>query len=256
MQSLLKTRTRCALLVISLACLPVADIPLSAQAIYGNIYGTVTDATGAAIPNATITVTDESKGTSVQATSNQSGEYTVSNLIPDVYDVKAEAAGFRAVENHGIQVSADTSPKVDLKLSVGTATESVTVTTEAPQLQTDRADVGTVFNQKTISGLPIAGRNFASLQLLIPGAQAMGWTQNNAEDSQGSPTVNIQGQFFSGVGYLLDGASDQDPILGQIVINPPLDAIGEAKISTQSYDAEFGQSVGSRSEHTDQVGNQ
>ena len=71
----------------------------------------------------------------------------------------------------------------------------------------------------------------------------MGWTQNNAEDSQGSPTVNIQGQFFAGVGYLLDGASNQDPILGQIVINPPLDAIGEAKISTQSYDAEFGQSV-------------
>ena len=159
----------------------------------------MTDPSGAAIPNATITVTDESKGTSVQVTSNQSGEYTVPNLIPDVYDVKAEAAGFSAVENHGIQVSADTSPKVDLKLSVGTATESVTVTTEAPQLQTDRADVGTVFNQKTISGLPIAGRNFASLQLLIPGAQAMGWTQNNAEDSQGSPTVNIQGQFFAGV---------------------------------------------------------
>ena len=95
MQSLLKTRTRCALLVISLACLPVATISLSAQAIYGSVYGTVTDATGAAIPNATITVTDESKGTSVQVTSNQSGEYTVPNLIPDVYDVKADRAGFR-----------------------------------------------------------------------------------------------------------------------------------------------------------------
>jgi outer membrane receptor protein involved in Fe transport len=241
MQSILKTRTRCAFLIIALACLPT--IPLSAQAIYGSIYGQVTDQSGAAVPNATITVSDESKGTSVQATSNQSGEYTVPNLIPDVYDVKAEAPGFRAVENNGVQVSADTSPKVDLKLSVGNATESVTVTTEAPQLQTDRADVGTVFNQKTISGLPIAGRNFASLQLLIPGAQAMGWTQNNAEDAAGSPTVQIAGQSFSGVGYLLDGASNQDPILGQIVINPPLDSIGEAKITTQSYDAEFGQSV-------------
>jgi hypothetical protein len=214
-----------------------------AQAIYGTIYGTVTDATGAAIPNATITVTDESKGNIVQVTSNQSGEYTVPNLIPDVYDVKADAAGFSPVENRGIQVSADTSPKVDLKLNVGSASESVTVTSAPPELQTDRADVGTVFDQQAISGLPIVGRNFASLQLLIPGAQAMGWTQNNAEDSQGSPTVNIQGQFFSGVEYLLDGASDQDPILGQIVINPPLDSIGEAKISTQSYDAEFGQST-------------
>jgi len=214
-----------------------------AQAIYGSIYGTITDTTGAAIPNATITVTDETKGTSVQVTSNQSGEYRVQNLIPDVYDVTATATGFSPVENRGVQVSADTSPKIDLKLSVGSTTQSVTVTGEPPQLQTDRAEVGTVFNQKTISGLPIYGRNFASLQLLIPGAQAMGWTQNNAEDAQGSPTVNIQGQFFSGVGYLLDGASDQDPILGQIVINPPLDAVGEAKILVQSYDAEFGQST-------------
>ncbi len=214
-----------------------------AQAIYGSVYGTVTDKTGAAIPNATVTVTDESKGTAVQVTSNQSGGYTVPNLIPDVYDVKASAGGFAPVENRGVQVSADTSPKVDLQLTVGVATESVTVTTAAPQLQTDRAEVGTVFNQRSITDLPIQGRNFASLQLLIPGAQAMGWTQNNAEDAQGSPTVNIAGQNFSGVGYLLDGASNQDPILGQIVINPPLDAVGEAKILTQSYDAEFGQSV-------------
>lgn len=217
--------------------------PALAQVIYGSIYGTVTDSTGAAVPNATITVTDETKGTSVQVTSNQSGEYTVRNLIPDVYDIKATAAGFDTVAQNKIQVSADTSPKVDLQLTVGNAAQTVTVTTEAPQLQTDRAEVGTVFNQKTISGLPITGRNFASLELLIPGAQSMGWTQNNAEDAQGSPTVNIQGQHFAGVGYLLDGASNQDPILGQIVINPPLDAIGEAKIITQSYDAEFGQSV-------------
>jgi hypothetical protein len=238
-----KKALRYALLVAVALCICKSTYTAQAQAIYGSVYGTVTDKTGAAIPNATITVTDQSKGTSVEVTSNQSGGYTVPNLIPDVYDVKASAAGFAPVENRGIQVSADTSPKVDLQLSVGVATESVTVTTAAPQLQTDRADVGTVFNQRTISDLPIQGRNFASLQLLIPGAQSMGWTQNNAEDSQGSPTVNIQGQFFAGVGYLLDGASNQDPILGQIVINPPLDAIGEAKISTQSYDAEFGQSV-------------
>jgi hypothetical protein len=213
------------------------------QVIHGSVYGTVTDNTGAAIPNATITVTDTSKGTSVQVSTNQDGEYLVPNLIPDTYNIKASATGFGSVDEPGIQVSADTSQKVDLKLSVGNTSDTVTVTTEPPQLQTDRADVGTVFNDRTISGLPIANRNFASLQLLIPGAQAMGWTQNNAEDAQGSPTVNIQGQNFSGVGYLLDGASNQDPILGQIVINPPLDAVGEAKILVQSYDAEFGQSV-------------
>jgi hypothetical protein len=79
--------------------------------------------------------------------------------------------------------------------------------------------------------------------MLIPGAQVMGWSQNAAEDPQGSPTVQVLGQHFSGVDYELDGAVNQDPILGQIVINPPLDAVGEAKISTQSYDAQFGGAI-------------
>ena len=230
-------------LAIAIVCAFGWSNHVLAQVIYGSVYGQVTDSTGAAVPGATITVKDVSKGTSVQVISNASGEYLVPNLIPDVYDVRASAPGFGTIDTPGVQVAADTSPKIDLKLTVGNASETVTVTTEPPQLQTDRAEVGTVFNQRSISDLPIQGRNFASLQLLIPGAQAMGWSQNNAEDAQGSPTVNIAGQNFSGVGYLLDGASNQDPILGQIVINPPLDAVGEAKILTQSYDAEFGQSV-------------
>src|SRR5450631_1757558 len=214
-----------------------------AQVIHGSIYGQVTDATGAVVPKATITVTDKGKGTSDQVTSNDQGEYSVPSLIPGAYEVKATAPGFSAVVVPAIQVAADSPQKIDLKLAVGNTSETVTVTDAPPQLQADRAEVGANFNQRSISDLPIQERNFASLQLLIPGAQAMGWTQNNAEDAQGSPTVNIAGQNFSGVGYLLDGASNQDPILGQIVINPPLDAVGEAKILTQSYDAEFGQSV-------------
>ena len=215
-----------------------------AQALYGTIYGQVTDPSGAAIPNAKITITDVSKGTSVDVISNASGEYQVQHLIPDVYNVKAGAKGFRSVENTNITVAADTSPKVDLQLAVGSAdASSITVTSEDPQLKTDRADVAAVFDQRTVSDLPIAGRNFANLEMLIPGAQAMGWSQNSAEDAQGSPTVQIAGQHFSGVQYLLDGAANQDPILGQIVVNPPLDAVTEAKITTQDYDAEFGQAV-------------
>jgi hypothetical protein len=243
MQAKCKTRTRCAIMILVLAFLGGASLPLLGQAIYGSIYGQVTDQSGAAVPNATITVTDESKGTSVQATSGASGEYLVEHLIPDVYDISVGAAGFRTQQNNGLQISADTSPKVDFKLEVGTASETVSVTAAMPVLKTDRADVAKVFDQRTVSDLPIAGRNFASLELLIPGAQVMAWSQNSAEDFQGSPTVNINGQHFSGVSYELDGAANQDPILGQIVINPPLDAVTEAKIATQNYDAEFGQAV-------------
>ncbi len=234
-------RVLMALLVVAIACWSVTS--LWGQAIYGSIYGQVTDSSGAAIPNATVTVKDVAKGTSVQTVTNSVGEYSVEHLIPDLYDISVAATGFRGAERQGIQVSADTSPKVDLKLDVGSATETVTVTGEVPQLKTDRADVALVLNQKTVSDLPNSGRNFASLELLIPGTQVMGWSQNTAENPQGSPTVQINGQHFSGVAYELDGAANQDPILGQIVINPPLDAVTEAKITTQNYDAQFGQAV-------------
>jgi hypothetical protein len=242
MQYIQNMRTKC-VMMLAIACVLAAEPLLLGQAIYGSLYGQVTDQSGAAIPNATITVTDVSKGTSVQTTSTASGEYLVQHLIPDSYNVTVSAAGFRAQENQGLQISADTSPKVDFKLDVGTASETVNVTAAAPVLKTDRADVAKVFDQKTVSDLPIAGRNFASLELLIPGAQVMAWSQNSAENPQGSPTVQINGQHFSGVSYELDGAANQDPILGQIVINPPLDGVTEAKIATQNYDAEFGQAV-------------
>jgi hypothetical protein len=103
------------------------------QVIHGSIYGTVTDNTGAAIPNAAVTVTDPSKGTAVEVTTNQDGEFLVPNLIPDTYSIKASAAGFGNVEESGIQVSADTSQKVELKQAVGNATDTVIVTTEPPQ---------------------------------------------------------------------------------------------------------------------------
>jgi hypothetical protein len=243
MYSITRTHLRCLMVVITLAIAGWSVTSLWGQAIYGSIYGQVTDSSGAAIANATVTVKNVAKGTSVQATTNSVGEYSVEHLIPDVYDVAVAATGFRGTESKGIRVSADTSPKVDLKLDVGSATETVTVTGEVPQLKTDRADVALVLNEKTVSDLPNSGRNFASLELLIPGTQVMGWSQNTAENPQGSPTVQINGQHFSGVAYELDGAANQDPILGQIVINPPLDAVTEAKITTQNYDAQFGQAV-------------
>jgi hypothetical protein len=243
MQLLCRKKLNCATIAISIALTVFSTTPIWGQAVYGSIYGQVTDNTGAAVQNASITVTDVAKGTSLQVSTNEAGEYAVQHLIPDVYNVSVAMSGFKKQETPEIRVSADTSAKVDFKLEIGSATESITVTAEPPQLKSDRADVALVLNQKTVSDLPNLGRNFASLEMLIPGTQVMGWSQNAAEDPQGSPTVQVLGQHFSGVEYELDGAVNQDPILGQIVINPPLDSVGEAKISTQSYDAQFGGAV-------------
>ncbi|MDP9038085.1 MAG: TonB-dependent receptor [Acidobacteriota bacterium] len=217
-----------------------------AQAVYGQILGNVTDPTGAAIPGASVSVIDEAKGTTVTQRSNAAGEFTVEHLIPDVYTIKVEAAGFKGYEQKGLQVFADSSPKVNAVMAVGSGTETIQVTAdEVPQLKTDRADVSTTFNAQDIQELPIPDHNFTNLQLLLPGAVQLGWAHAASENPQGSKQIQIDGQAFGGVNYTLDGTDNQDAILGIIVINPNSESMSEAKLATQNFDAEFGKAVAS-----------
>jgi hypothetical protein len=216
-----------------------------AQAVYGSIYGTVTDSTGAAVPGATITVTDTTKGNVVTATTNGTGGYTVQNLITDIYDVKASAPGFEAADNPNVRVYVDTMPKVDFTLKIGASTQTVQVTSAAPLLNTEKADVAMILNDKYMTNLPLQNQNFTSLELLLPGAQPLGWSHASDENPQGSRQIQIDGQFFSGAGYELDGTDNQDPILGIIIINPIPSDVNEAKMTTQNYDSQFGMAVSS-----------
>src|SRR5215469_7494925 len=240
------TRARCASPLTLLLGLLVVLIPLPSfgQAVYGSIFGTVTDPSGAVIPNAKVTVTDVRKGTSETYTTNESGNFSVTHLIPDAYQVKIEAQGFQVAQSDNIQVSADTGSRFDAVMKAGAQTETVQVTAEAPQLKTDRADVAIEFNEKYVSDLPLFNRNFTSLELLSPGTQKLvGWGHAATENPQGSQQIFVQGQHFSGTAYELDGTDNQDPILGIIVVNPNLDAVTETKVALQNYDAEFGKAV-------------
>jgi Carboxypeptidase regulatory-like domain/TonB dependent receptor len=213
------------------------------QAVYGSILGTVTDPSGAAVPNAKVTATSQTKNTSTEATTNESGNYSVTHLIPDVYSVRVEGQGFKSLQFKDILVSADTGVRVDGQFQVGGSSETVEVTSEAPQLKTDRADVSIEFNSKQLAELPVYNRNFQSLELLSPGTQILGWGHAATENPQGSKQIFVNGQHFSGTGYELDGTDNQDPILGIIIVNPSLDAVTETKITTQNYDAEFGKAL-------------
>ena len=219
--------------------------PARAQSVYGSIFGTVTDTTGAVIPGATVTVTDEAKGTVVTATTNGTGDYSVTHLVPDNYDVKIEIQGFSSFVSKGVVVLADTAPRVDAALTVaGAGAQTVTVDADAvPVLKTDRADVSTVFDSQQVSDLPVGDQNFTNLQLLLPGAQLLGWSHAADENPQASRQIQVDGQAFGGVAYELDGTDNQDPILGIIVVNPSLDSVTEAKITTQNFDAELGKAV-------------
>jgi outer membrane receptor protein involved in Fe transport len=206
--------------------------------------GTVTDPSGAAVSGAKVTVTSETKNVSTETTTNESGNYSVTHLIPDVYVVRVEGTGFKTLEFKNVQVSADTGAKVDGQFQVGSASEQVEVTAEAPQLKTDRADVAIEFNARAIEEAPILNRNFTSFELLSPGTQKLvGWSHAATENPQGGQQIFVNGQHFSGTGFELDGTDNQDPILGIIVVNPNLDAIQEAKVTLGNYDAEFGKAV-------------
>ena len=214
------------------------------QAVFGNIIGTVTDPQGNAVVGAKVTVTSLTKSFAFDTVTNESGNYSVSHLIPDTYKVHVEATGFKTYDVPSVSVSADASARVDATLQIGSMTQSVEVTGEVPQLNTDRADVDISFNQTYVQELPVLNRNFTNFELLSPGTQKLvGWSHAATENPQGSGQIFANGQHFSGTNYELDGTDNQDPILGIIVVNPNLDAIGETKIALQDYDAESGKAI-------------
>jgi len=234
-----------AMAVLCSACTLCAPVALG-QAVYGSILGTVTDPQGAAVAGAKVTVINQRKGSQDTATTNADGNYSVTHLVPDNYTVRVEGAGFKVSEQKDVVVQADAGARVDLQFQVGGATETVEVTAEAPQLKTDRADVAVTFNDRAVVEVPILNRNFTELQLMAPGSQKIvGWSHAATENPQQGYQIFSQGQHFSGTGFELDGTDNQDPILGIIVVNPNLDAVTEAKVALQNYDAEFGKAVAS-----------
>ena len=221
----------------------LAPSPAAAQAVYGSISGTVTDSSGAVLPGVSVTVTSVERKTTDTVVTNESGFFLKERLVPGTYEVKAELASFKTAVVPSVVVNVDAQTPINFKLEVGELTETVTVTGGSPLLKTDRADVATSFSQKQLTELPILDRNFTKFILLTPGTQQLGWQHAASENPQGSVQTMVNGQNFSGTGYQLDGTENRDPILGIIVINPNLDAIGESKITSQNYDAEFGQAT-------------
>jgi len=213
--------------------------PTFAQQVFGSIYGTVTDASGAAVANAKVTITDASKGTKFEVTTDANGNYNKGQLVPDLYKVTIEAPGFQRVASNEIPVQVDAAARYDAALKVGEVTTEVEVVAAAPLLQSDRADVSQTFTAKEIEDLPNIGRNVQSMELLQPGTARLGWQHASDENPQNSVQMVVDGQLFSQMGYELDGTTNQDPILGIIVINPNIESLAEVKQSLQNFDAEF-----------------
>jgi outer membrane receptor protein involved in Fe transport len=222
------------------------SVPAWSQAVYGTVVGTVSSMSGKPIDGATITALSVEKGTRVRVTSNSSGLFTITHLLSDTYNIRAEAPGYVAREVQGEDVHADQDVNLSVQLEEGSGTGGVQLTKTKSFLKTDRADVATLLSVQEVQDLPNFVRNFTAFELLAPGALNSTILANTGRPSQ-NPQQGLQiyqnGQHFSGSAFQLDGTDNRDPIAGLIVINPPLESISEIKITTQNFDAEFGQSL-------------
>ena len=217
-----------------------APTPVFGQAVYGSISGNVTDASGAAVPKAKVTITDTGKGISYAALTNDSGNYRQTHLIVGVYQVRIEAPGFDAYVQQSVHVEVDAVTQVNARLSVGKVGEVVNVVAESPLLKTEKSDVSDTVTQKAVQELPVLGRDMSRIYFLVPGVQATGTTAAS-EQPHDIYRPTIGGQYWGGISFQLDGTDNRESVLGEPVITPNLDAVSELKITTTAYDAEFGQ---------------
>jgi len=212
-----------------------------AQAVYGSIAGTVYDSSGAGVPKAAVTITDLKKSITYTTTTNESGNYNQSHLIIGQYSVRVEFAGFKAAVQESVDVAVDTVTTVDVTLQPGDVTQTINVTAEVPLLKSERTDVATTLSEKAVMDLPTINRNFTELILLTPGSIQFNWNDTSTENPQGGIAINVNGQHFTGLGYLLDGTDNRDFMYGNMLVVPDLDSVVQAKVTSSNFDAEFGQ---------------
>ncbi|HSR52850.1 MAG TPA: TonB-dependent receptor [Acidobacteriota bacterium] len=234
-----------ATLVAAVAIFCLAGGLAIGQAVYGTISGTVTDNTGGVIPGAEVVIENTAKGTSWTVITDDQGYFRKERLLPGSdYQVTVALEGFQTYIQENVTVTVDEVVDLNLQLQLGELSETVTVTGAPPPLKTEKTDVSVSFSEKEVTELPIFERNFSRFLLLTPGTGLLTAFQHaSSENPQGGRQIQVNGQHFSGTGFELDGTSNRDPILGIIVINPTLEGVTQAKVTSQNYDAEFGQAT-------------
>jgi len=213
-----------------------------AQSFTASVFGTVTDTTGAAIPNATVIAVNEATNTRTEAKSDIAGKYLLPALPPGRYRLEAFASGFKKYVQSGVELAVQQQAKIDPGLQVGELTESVTVESSVSTIETSTSTIGKVVSNKAILNLPLNSRNIYSLIYLTPGVA--GSIGNNYN----SMSYSINGARASMMDTLIDGATASHPTVqgySGISAFPSVDAIGEFKVLGANFQAEYGRTAGS-----------
>lgn len=207
------------------------------------VSGLVTDTNGAAVPNSRVIVKNKATGQTRETTASGEGIYTFQNLPPATYELRVEATGFAPAVVESVTLNVGEVPAINITLKPGRLVETVTVQpSEVVGVDTNTSQISGVINERTVTNLPLNGRNFLDLAFLIPG---------NAPAPNYDPTktttieVSSAGQLGRGGNIAVDGADNNDDVVGGTLQNFPQDGIGEFQIATNRFSADIGRSASS-----------
>ena len=230
-------------LTLSLVLIGIAAPAAWAQSSQGGLRGVVKDAQGV-IPGVTVTLTNDATGISRETVTNESGEYSFPAVEPATYTVKASVPGFRAFQRQGVRISTQQFVGLDIVLEVGTLEETITVTADAPLIESTNASVGGVIDAKALEAIPTAGRSVFLMATLEPTVQASGnahW--NRMQDQVGNSAISMGGGPVRANNFLVDGFPVTD-LQNRASTNPSMEAVQEMKVQVHTYDAEMGRTGG------------
>jgi len=222
----------------------LASAPLvQSQTVRGTILGTVTDASGAVMAKANVVARQTATGLTRSEQSNESGEYSIPQLPVGIYTLTVEQAGFKKAERTAVELRVDDKLRIDFTLEVGQTSDTVAVEATAPVISTDSSTLGNVVDNKKVTELPLNGRNFLQLNLLVPGVnQGVKGSQNQTQGG----SISVNGAREQSNNFLLDGMDNNDLAINQYAVAISTEAIQEFKVQASTYSAEFGRSPGAQ----------
>ena len=229
-------------------CLLLPAAPFAgAQNTTADITGTVTDASGSSLPNATVTLTNLGTRETRTAQTTDSGNYTFTQLGPGMYSIEVSQTGFKSFVVPSIALSASDRAREDAKLEVGAAAQTIQVTGQAAALQTDSSVLTSVVTQKATQDLPLNGRNYVNLAQLAPGANEgppNGLSSGGRPDDRRQTSgISVNGQSDTINDWMIDGLDNNERIIGTTGVRPSIEAINEITIQSNTYTADVGRTA-------------
>src|SRR5215217_4434417 len=217
----------------------------------GNITGTVRDPQGAAVPKAEVTIVDEKNGVSRTVTATEDGFYNATSLPAGIYTVSTAPTGFKKTILTGVDLHVNENKTLNIELQVGQVTETVTVTSDAAPVETRSGEVSSLISEKQVTELPLNGRNYAQLALMVPGVSPV--TQSGAGGAfatrgtglNSGVDMSVNGNQSNSNLWTVDGVNNMDVGSNRtLLVFPSIDSIQEFRVERNSFSAEFGQAQG------------